>query len=162
MNGLTNQLCEQTRFGSRRIPTELSRVQSVLPGCYDIFVHTGGFFCGHYHSEVEVNGTSPSSAVAEIAWKYTSTALWAVALRQSGLLQSQAGYLEECPSVLTVISPLGPHANIMYLTFYTYTKYKLCVKSYLWINLILVKKDLISQNTATLQFNVLLACIIVT
>jgi hypothetical protein len=37
-------------------------------------LRNGGPFCVDSHSEVEVNGTSLSSAVAENAWRYTSTA----------------------------------------------------------------------------------------
>jgi hypothetical protein len=43
-----------------------------------------------------------------------------VALRKSGLHQFQAVILEDFSSVPTVISPLRPRGNFMYLKFYTY------------------------------------------
>jgi len=57
-----------------------------------------------------------------------------VTLRQFDLHQFQALILEECPSVPTVISPVWPRGNFMYLKFYTPTKYKYCIAVYLCVS----------------------------
>jgi hypothetical protein len=45
----------------------------------------------------------------------------------------QAEILEDSPSISTVISPLRPPGNFMYLTFYTSTKYKYYIGAYLFV-----------------------------
>jgi hypothetical protein len=41
--------------------------------------------------------------------------------------------MEDCPSFPTVFIPLKPCGNFMYLTFYTSTKYKYCITTYLCV-----------------------------
>jgi len=57
-----------------------------------------------------------------------------VALRQSCLHQVQAVILEDCPSVLTVISLLKPRGNFMYRRFCTTKEYKYCIRAYLCVS----------------------------
>jgi hypothetical protein len=42
--------------------------------------------------------------------------------------------MEDCPSVPTVISPLRPPGNFMYLMFYTSAKYKYYIRAYLCVS----------------------------
>jgi len=56
-----------------------------------------------------------------------------VELRQSALHQFQALNLEHFSSVPTVISALKPRGKLMYLAFYTSTKYKYSIASYLCV-----------------------------
>ena len=74
--------------------------------------------------EVEFNGISPSSNIAENACRYTVMKYgiyFYVALRQSGLHQFQSVILEDCLSVTTLISPLRSRGNFMYRAFFIST-----------------------------------------
>jgi len=74
---MNNLLSGRTWLDSRNCETDLSLVQlfhfgsMVMPfvQCVPVVL-----CAGKYRSNVEVNCRSPSSAVAENAWKYTSTA----------------------------------------------------------------------------------------
>jgi hypothetical protein len=65
-----------TSFGSRKWETELSSVQSVLSGRYDlprIKCAPVVLSASNWLLEVEANGTTPTIAIVKKAWICTST-----------------------------------------------------------------------------------------
>jgi hypothetical protein len=55
----------------------------------------------------------------------------------------QAEILEDWLSIPTVISPLKPPGNFMCLKFYTSTKYKYCIRTYLCVSYDVQNKEII-------------------
>ena len=74
---LTIMCSERTWFNSHKSRKEIPLVQSVLSGCHSmppIQSVPAVLSAVDYPSELEVNCTSPSSAVAVNTWRYTGTA----------------------------------------------------------------------------------------
>jgi len=49
--------------------------------------------------------------------------------------------LEDWRSIPTVISPLNPPGNFMWLKYFTYTKYKYYIRAYWWVSYDFQNKD---------------------
>jgi len=77
MNLLTTLCSRRTWFGSHDIARGNPLVQSANPGCYSVtriqYV-PDVTSAGYYPADLKFNCISPSSAIAEKAWKYKSTA----------------------------------------------------------------------------------------
>jgi len=74
---LTIVRSEPRWFGSHNCGKEIPLLQSVLSGCHSmprIQSLAVAPSASDYPSEIEVNCTSPCSAVAENAWRYNGTA----------------------------------------------------------------------------------------